>query len=652
VSETRKIAAILVADIVGYSRLAGADEDRILARLRTLRSDLIDPILAVHRGRVVKRTGDGAIIEFRSVVDAVRCAIEVQSGLAERNAGLPPEKRIEYRVGIHLGDVVEEEDGDLMGDGVNIASRLEGVAAPGAICLSEQAYWQVKGRLDLKVTDLGATQLKNIAEPIHVYSLEVGQPALAKPAATGAAAANFQSAASRPKARAWLSRWPASAAALALVLLALGVFAWRAGYAPRFIAASVDDKLANAPRLSIVVMPFANLSGDPEQEYFADGITEDLTTDISSHVADFVISRGTAFTYKGKPVDAKQIGKDLGVRYVLEGSVRRVGERITINAQLISTETGAHVWADRFDGDRSKLGELQVEAVSRLANSLGVELVKAEALRAARERPNNPDAVDLAMRGFATYYSNNAGATEVLGYYERALQLDPGLTDAQIGLAEVLVNRFMWFGGGNEVVDIPRAEALLASALSAEPNNAWAHLTKAELLGAKRQFNDQFAEVDAAIENNRNYASAYGLRAQMLIWAGRAGEAIAEDETALRLSPRDPGRYDWEFGICHAYTHLTQWEKAIEWCQKSIATNAENWFPYMDLAVANAWLGHDTEAKTAIAGLLKVYPGLTVQSVADIGARLTYTPTFAREFQRILEGLRKAGLPEGEKRTD
>ena len=435
-------------------------------------------------------------------------------------------------------------------------------------------------------------------------------------------------------------------------LFAAGGVAWRAGLAPRFMAASVDDKLANAPRLSIVVLPFENLSGDKEQDYFADGITDDLTTDISSHVSDFVIARGTAFTYKGKPVDAKQIGKDLGVRYVLEGSVRRVGERITINAQLISTETGAHVWADRFDGDRSKLGELQVEAVSRLANSLGVELIKAEALRAARERPNNPDAVDLAMRGSAIQYSNNAGVTEALGYYERALQLDPGLTTAQIGLAETLVNRFMWYGGGTEAVDIPRAEALLASALSAEPNNAYAHYTKAQLLGAKKQFSDQFAEIDAAIENNRNYAWAYSTRAQMLIWAGRAAEAIAEDETALRLSPRDPGRWDWEFGICHAYTHLAQWEKAIEWCQKSIATNAENWFPYMDLAVANAWLGHDTEAKTAIAGLLKVYPGLTVQSCADLGARLTYTPTFAREFQRILEGLRKAGLPEGEKKTD
>jgi adenylate cyclase len=649
--EIRKLAAILVSDVVGYSRLAGADEDRILARLRAVRSDLIDPIISVHHGRIVKRTGDGSIIEFRSVVDAVRCAIEVQNGMVERNVGLPPERRIEFRIGIHLGDVVEESDGDLMGDGVNIASRLEGIAKPGAICLSEQAYWQVKGRLEMAVSDLGATQLKNIAEPVHVYSLEVGQPARAKPAVT-VAAPKAGSAAPVPQARAWLSKWPAFAAVLALVLLAVGAFAWRGGYAPRFMAASVDDKPANASRLSIVVLPFENLSGDKEQDYFADGITDDLTTDLS-HLFDFVIARGTAFTYKGKPVDAKQIGRELGVRYVLEGSVRRLEDKVTLNAQLISTETGAHVWADRFDGERSRLGQLQMEFVARLANSLGVELVKAEALRAARERPNNPDAVDLEMRGLAAYQSWGLDSVkEALGYFERALRLDPGHTGAKIGLAQALIDRFMWLGGGDEAVDIPRAESLVASALSAEPNNASAHYTKANLFTAKKQFNDQFAEIDAAIENNQNFAQAYATRGDMLTWAGRAAESIAEDETALRLSPRDPGRNMWQFGICHAHTHLAQWEKAIEWCQRSIATEAGFWFPYADLAAANAWLGHEAEAKSAIAGLLKVYPGVTVQSYADIAARLTYNPTFADQIQRILEGLRKAGLPEGEKKTN
>jgi adenylate cyclase len=306
-TESRKIAAILVADVVGFSRLAAADEDRTLARLRALRSDLIDPAIAAHHGRTVKRTGDGILIEFRSVVDAVRCAIEVQNGMVERNAGLPPERRIEFRIGVHLGDVVEESDGDLMGDGVNIAARLEGIAKPGAICLSEDAYRQVKGRLDLAVMDLGLTQLKNIAEPIRVYSLDVGAPALAKPT-------------------------PA-------------------------------PEKAGPPRLSIVVLPFANIGGDPEQEHFADGVTESLTTDLSRIRGSFVIGRNTAFTFKGKAVDLKQIGRELNVRYILEGTVQRGGNRMRVNVQLIDAETGNHLWAERFD---NPLGPLRSGALTSI----------------------------------------------------------------------------------------------------------------------------------------------------------------------------------------------------------------------------------------------------------------------------------------------
>src|SRR5271163_1857140 len=329
-SETRKIAAILAADVVGFSRLAGADEDRILARLRALRSDLIDPTIAVHNGRVVKRTGDGFLVEFRSVVDAVRCAVEVQNAMVERNAGLPPERRIDFRIGIHLGDVVEESDGDLMGDGVNIAARLEGIAKPGAICLSEDAYRQVKGRLDLKVSDLGPVPLKNIAEPMRAYSLEVGAP---REARSPPPADQAKSALKRR------SSFASLVAAATLLLVAAGGW-YMLGY--RLM------KPAQAAHLSLVVLPFANLSGDPDQEYFADGITDDLTTDLSHLPDSFVIARGTASTYKGKPIDAKQIGRELGVRYMLEGSVRRIGENITVNAQLISTETGAHVWCGPF----------------------------------------------------------------------------------------------------------------------------------------------------------------------------------------------------------------------------------------------------------------------------------------------------------------
>ena len=377
----RKIAAILVADVVGYSRLAGTDEERTLARLRALRSDLIDPTIALHHGRVVKRTGDGSIIEFRSVVDAVRCAIEIQTGLIERNAGLPPEKRIEFRIGIHLGDVVEESDGDLMGDGVNIAARLEGVANPGAICLSEDAYRQVKGRLDLAVTDLGPTQLKNIAEPIRAYSLEVGKPMQAKP-----------------------------------------------------LPVPAPEKSA-PPRLSIVVLPFANIGGDPEHEYFVDGVTESLTTDLSRIAGAFVIARNTAFTYKGKPLDVKTIGRELNVRYVLEGSVQRGGNRLRVNVQLVDAQNGKHLWAERFDKPVADLFDMQDEIVARLATQLGTVLIASEARRA--ERTPNPDAFDLYLQGMAWLDKDPrpVNVAQSRAFFGRALAIEPDNVDALIGNA-------------------------------------------------------------------------------------------------------------------------------------------------------------------------------------------------------------------------
>jgi adenylate cyclase len=355
-TETRKLAAILAADVVGYSRLASADEDRTLSRLRGLRSDLIDPAVAAHKGRMVKRTGDGALIEFRSVVDAVRCAIEVQNGMIERNAGLPPDRRIEFRIGVHLGDVVEEADGDLMGDGVNIAARLEGIAKPGAICLSEDAYRQVSGRLDMEVTDLGPTQLKNIERPIGAYSRQVGVAAHAKPAG-----------ATLPEPTKRLAR-ALIAAGIATLLIVAMVGAWRFLGANRPAVVTSNPSApaalnvaapAEAAHLSIVVLPFTNLSNDPTQDYFADGITENLTTELSRIRNSFVIARNTAFTYKGRNVDAKEIGKELAVRYVLEGSVQRDQNRVRVNAQLIDAQSGAHLWADHFEEDVADLFKLQ-----------------------------------------------------------------------------------------------------------------------------------------------------------------------------------------------------------------------------------------------------------------------------------------------------
>jgi adenylate cyclase len=421
-AETRKLAAILAADVVGYSRLAGSDEDRTLARLRGLRSDLIDPAIAAHHGRVVKRTGDGILIEFRSVVDAVRCGIEVQNGMVERNAGLPPERRIEFRVGIHLGDVVEESDGDLMGDGVNIAARLEGIAKPGAICLSEQAYWQVKSRPDLAVSDLGAIQLKNIAEPVRVYSLEVGKPALAKP--TKPAVPN---------------RRPIflllGAGIVALIAIAGGAWYFLGADRPVTVTSNAPATRAEAAHLSIVVMPFTNLSGDPSQDYFADGITENLTTDLSRIRNSFVIARNTAFTFKGKNIDSKEISKELGVRYVLEGSVQRDQNQVRVSARLIDGATGAHLWANRFEESITGLFKLQDEVVARLANSLGYELAKAEAQKSTHS--TNPDAIDLTMRGWAAIWQQptKESTTSARDYFERALKIDPQNAEALVGSA-------------------------------------------------------------------------------------------------------------------------------------------------------------------------------------------------------------------------
>jgi TolB-like protein/class 3 adenylate cyclase len=359
-TETRKLAAILVADVVGYGRLAGADEDRTLARLRGLRSDLIDPAIAAHHGRVVKRTGDGIIVEFRSVVDAVRCAIEVQSGLIERNTGVPPERRIEFRVGIHLGDVVEGADGDLMGDGVNIAARLEGVAKPGTICLSEQAYWQVKSRLDLMVTDLGATQLKNIAEPVRVYSVEPGVPG-----ESGTANA-------------------AKATAL------------------RLMPGPPNPILMDKP--SIAVLPFQNLGRDPHQEYFADGVVEDVITGLSRIKWLFVIARNSSFTYREQAADVKRVGRELGVRYVLEGSVRKAGKRVRISTQLVEGETGVHLWAERYDRRLEDIFALQDEITLNVIGAIEPTLRDAEIERVKRKRPDNLDAYDLVLQAIPRVY--------------------------------------------------------------------------------------------------------------------------------------------------------------------------------------------------------------------------------------------------------
>jgi adenylate cyclase len=626
-TETRKLAAILAADVVGYGRLAGADEDRTLARLRGLRSDLVDPAIAVHHGRVVKRTGDGSLVEFRSVVDAVRCAIEVQNGMVERNAGLPPERRIEFRVGIHLGDVVEESDGDLMGDGVNIAARLEGIAKPGTICLSEDAYRQVRARLDLAVSDLGPTQLKNIAEPVRVYALEVGKPAQVQPQPIKSAARRQHS-----------IYVPLAAGIVALIVIAGGSLYFVGANRPATVTANAPIT-PEAAHLSIVVLPFTNLSGDPSQDYFADGITENLTTDLSRIRNSFVIARNTAFTFKGKNIPVKEISRELGVRYILEGSVQRDQNHVRVNAQLIDGETGAHLWADRFEEDVADVFKLQDQVVARLANTLGSELVKAEAEKSTHSR--NLDAIDLTMRGWAILnqpqsIGDKDSLAQALALFEQALKLDPKNVDALVGVAATERWDFIYSGLDAKAGQIEKIEDLLADAIRIDPTNVRAYTLRGSFYIITRRTKEAAEAAQNAVRLNPNYAPAYAQLAQDQVTPAELPMALSNIDQAIKLSPRDPelGRWYWLKG--RTFNYMGQYQDAIREAKAALDSGYSTWGVYTQLAVAYAYTGQRSEAEAAVAQARKLFPKLTVKWYR---ARIDVPEVF-------YEGLRKAGLPE------
>ena len=635
--ETRKLAAIFVADVVGYSRLAGADEDRTLSRLRGLRSDLVDPAIAAHHGRIVKRTGDGIIIEFRSVVDAVRCAIEVQTGLIDRNAGVQPERRIEFRVGIHLGDVVEEADGDLMGDGVNIASRLEGICVPGAICLSEDAYRQVKGRFDLAVSDLGSTQLKNIAEPIRVYSLKTGVPALAKP--------------TEPKRR---SSFALFAPGVAALLLVAGASAWY-GLGPSRtppLATSVPAPVASkaaapteAAHLSIVVLPFTNLSGDPTQDYFADGITENLTTDLSRLSGSFVIARNTAFAFKGKNVDVREIGKELGVRYVLEGSVQRDQNQVRVNAQLIDAESGGHLWAERFDKPLANLFSMQDDIVASLASRLGAELMANEARRA--ERTPNPDSMDLYFQGMAWFNKgrNPADIARARDFFERALALDPNNLDAVVGRACADAQAATGYYLDEEAKRLASVEANLNRVLSQSPNNARAHYCLGRVEVQTKRGAEGIAESERALALNPNLASAHAVIGLAKLFDGHPEETESHELEALRVSPYDTEADVWVAYIALAKRYLGDYEGALSLYRRAKELNPNYPTGRFNMAAVLVELGRLDEARAEVQAGLALNPGFTLRRYRD-GAQ-SDNPVFLKGRARIIEDMRKAGVPEG-----
>jgi adenylate cyclase len=638
-SETRKLAAILVADVVGYSRLTGVDEERTLARLRGLRSDLVDPSIAAHRGRIVKRTGDGSIIEFRSVVDAVRCAVEIQNGMAERNAGVNADRRIEFRIGIHLGDVVEESDGDLMGDGVNIAARLEGICKPGAVCLSEDAYRQVKGRLDLAVSDLGPTQLKNIAEPVRVYSLEVFVPAQAK--------------LSEPKKR-------LSPALIAVGIAALAVLAAASGWYFLNVnpPASVATKTAaEATRLSIVVTPFANLSGDPGQDYLVDALTDELTTSLARMRDTFVIARNTAMTFKGKPVDAKAIGKDLGVRYVLEGSVQPSGDRMRVNAQLVDAASGAHLWAEQFDTPRADLLLTQDVIVAHLTRALDFQLVQAEGARVKRTPAANRDAEDLALQ--CTAGVEKAGwigkeADAAYALCEQALAIDPN----NVRALQMLGVKF-WVLAANGVSsdpkgDLERADELESKALALDPDWTWSHDVKGGILREQRRTEEAVAEHERALAldpSNMDAAAQLGIDYRFL---GRFDKSLDYFDRAIRTSPSDPSLVYWYDSEAWANFGLKHYDQAIEAARRSIVIDPNSDpFAHVVLVAALALTDHVAEAREALQRYLAPPSTAPFKTIAAWRAYQTSKvpkegadPRFLEMSERSYDGLRKAGMPE------
>jgi adenylate cyclase len=627
----RRLAGILAADIAGYSRLMHADEAATVRDLKAHQSAIL-PLIGRHGGRIIDTAGDGIMAEFPSVIGATECAVEIQAVMAERNARVPESRRMQFRIGINLGDVIHD-DTRIYGDGINIAARLEALADPGGVLVSSTVYDQIRGKLPVAFEDVGERQVKNIEHPVRMYRL----------LAPGTSPTELATPVRRP-AIASGNRWIVWGLAAFLVVLGVAGAWW---FGSRF-SPSQPLNSTEAPRLSIVVLPFRNPSGDPSEDYFADGITEDLTSDLSRLAGSFVISRNTAFTFKDKAVDARQVGRELGVRYVLEGSVRRMGGTVRVNAQLIDAGTGAHLWAEQMDVDQSTLARLQdnLGIANRLARMLSVELVNVEGRRAPRA---DPDAVDLTMRGWSVLNGGPTNRDDVqrsVALFEEALRIDPANGQALVGLAQalILIYRNRWDPDPAQV--LARADEAATRAIATAPNYAHAHSVKAEVLGLANRFDAALATYERAIALDRNHAVAYVGRARNLIVIGRAAEALAPVEQAIRLSPRDPDLYVWYFVLCHAHTHLSRDTSAIEWCNKSIATGRTFYFAYVDLASAYAWRGQKAEAAAAVAELLKLRPGFTVQGLEQEGAGASDNPAFRREFQRILEGVRRAGLPE------
>jgi adenylate cyclase len=601
----RRLAAILAADVAGYSRLMSVDEEGTHARLRAHLRQLVDPKIKEHRGRIVKNTGDGMLAEFSSVVDAVRCAAEIQRGMIDLNAEVPEDKRISFRIGVNLGDIIVEPE-DIFGDGVNIAARLEALAAPGGICISRVVRDQIRDKLSYPFEDMGEQSIKNIARPVRAYAMNAGS----------VASLPFVAAPVRPS--------ESTPEALELV-------------------GPVTS------RLSIVVLPFANLSKDPEQEYFVDGITDDLTTDLSRISGSFVIARNTAFTYKSKPVDVKQLGRELGVRYVIEGSVRWVERQVWVNVQLIDAESGGHLWADRFDIDRANLGEAQSEITGRLARNFDLELATAVDRRMAREEVANPDAQALVLRGRARLLRSSSSQTrqDAQRAFERALVIDPQSIDAKVYLAITLVFNLLDGWSRSPRQDQARAEQLLLETLEQDSNLAKAHFALGMLRRSQGALTEAQIELERALALDPNHGGAAYQLGLVLAFRGQPEAAVPYVEKAIRLSPHDPnlGIFLAVLGACHLLLEHVDW--AIDLLRRARSANSRYWYIHFWLAGALGFSGDLYEARAALIKAIELNPEVSSLEQYRIQHPWETDPAYLTLRAKTLDtGLRRAGFPD------
>jgi adenylate cyclase len=629
----RKLAAIFAADVAEYSRLMGLDEVGTLRKLQAYRA-ILDRLIAARRGRIFNTAGDSVVADFASAVEAVECAIAVQQEIAKENEKRPIDEQMRFRIGIHLGDVIVEGE-NLFGDGVNIAARLQALAEPGGICLSGAVRDQIGARLPVALTALGEQRVKNIAEPLRAFRIGDAIDQDAVPIGSGAGRRSVRT---------------RILAVAAVILVIVGGIAWwllpdrSPEPRPRETASASPIQPFSAPRLSIVVLPFANLSNDPGQEYFADGVTEDLTTDIARIEGSLVISRNTAFIYKGKPVDARRIGRELGVRYVLEGSVQRSEKQIRVNAQLVDAETGAHLWAERFDRDIGDLFALQNEITARIARSLQSQLAIAE----ARRPTDNPDALDYTLRGRAvmTRPISKENYDEAVTLFETALALDPKAADAAAWLAVALTVRVIDELSDFPDVDLQRADRLAAQALAALPDSPVAHHARGQVLRAQSRYQEAIPEFEAAIALDRSRAPAYANVGWCKFLIGSVDDAVPYFEQAIRISPYGPGIPLWYGRIGVMQLLQSHTDAAIVWLEKANSENARLTWVHSYLAAAYALKGETDRAHGALAEAQRL--SNTYSSLTSVAKSNWYDNPQIRALAEAtyFKGLRLAGISE------